>query len=295
VTASRRIALESAIAVILFGCIPVVVKFISANPYTIGVFRLGVATAGVAILVRAAGRLERVSRREVAILAFIGLVFFLHWLLYFLAIKASTASIGSIGLSTYGIQLLVLGWIFRRAEPRALDAIAVVMAVAGAFLVVPSFDFRNDATLGMTLAVVSAFFYALLPILHQRNQQISGAMRALGQFGFALLFFALFLPKTEWTTLGTRDWAGLLFLAIGPTLIGHTLWVRVTTALSPSTTSIVYYGNLPVALVLSVVILGEPLTPRMLVGAGLIVGGSILGLAFQRTKRGGGESVEGGP
>jgi drug/metabolite transporter (DMT)-like permease len=180
----------------------------------------------------------------------------------------------------------VLGWIFRRSEPRLLDAVAVTMAVAGAFLVVPSFDLGNDATLGMALAVISAFFYALLPILHQRNQAISSSMRALGQFGFALLFFALFLPKADWSTLGPRDWGGLLFLAIGPTLIGHTLWVRVTTALSPSITSVVYYGNVPVALALAVLILGEPLTSRMLLGAGLIVGGSILGLVF--AGRGGG-------
>jgi drug/metabolite transporter (DMT)-like permease len=105
-------------------------------------------------------------------------------------------------------------------------------------------------------------------------------VRALGQFGFALMCFLLFLPKARWE-LRPADWAGLAFLGIGSTLIGHSLWVRVTTRLRPETTSIVYYGNLPIALGLSLAVLGEPLTPRIAAGAVLIAGGSLLGLGAQ--------------
>ena len=48
---------------------------------------------------------------------------------------------------------------------------------------------------------------------------------------------------------GARDWAGLLFLAIGVTLIAHSLWVRVTTQIAPSLTSIIYYGQIPIAII----------------------------------------------
>jgi drug/metabolite transporter (DMT)-like permease len=85
------------------------------------------------------------------------------------------------------------------------------------------------------------------------------------------------VTKTNWT-LTTRDWAGLLFLAIGVTLIAHSLWVRVTTRLSPSATSIVYYGTIPITITLGVLILGEPLTLRTVLGAALIVGGGVIGL-----------------
>lgn len=276
---------EAAIALVLFGCIPVVVKFVSANPYTIGVFRLAVATAGLYLLVGKRSRLSELSASDIRRLAVIGAIFFAHWLTYFLAIKLSSASVGAIGLSTYGVDLLLLGAITGRSRLNAIDIVAVLMAMAGAVATVPELTLKNDAAIGMLLACVSAFFYALLPILHQRYAHMPSETRALGQFGFALALFLLFLPKTEWD-LRPVDWAGLAFLAVGSTLIGHSFWVRVTTVLSPSLTSIIYYGNVPIALLLSVLVLREPLTPRLLLGAALIVGGGILGLASHgRLKR----------
>lgn len=276
--ARLRTALEALFALLLFGCIPVVVRSVSANPWTIGIFRLGVAAFVLAAVMVARRQLRRVSARDLLRLATIGLLFFGHWLSLFFGIKVSSASIGAIGLSTYGVHLLLLGAIFSEHRARLTDVLAVLLAAGGAVLVVPQFRLANGVALGMLLSTVSALFYASLPLLHQRWSHIPNAMRTLGQFGFALLFFSLFLPKARWS-LAPRDWAGLLFLAIGVTLIGHSLWVRVTTRLPSPVTSIIYYGNIPIAVALGVVLLDEPLTARTVTGALLIVGGSVLGLA----------------
>ncbi|HKR64872.1 MAG TPA: DMT family transporter [Thermoanaerobaculia bacterium] len=273
-----RTAIEALLAILLFGCIPVVVKSISANPYTIGIFRLAIATLVLAAAMAMRGQLRRVAPRDLLRLAIIGLLFFGHWLTLFIAIKASSASIVAIGQSTYGVELLLLGALFTRERVNASDIVAVVIAAIGAVLVLPNFDLRNEVAFGMLLASLSALMYATLPLFHQRWSHLSDATRSLGQFGFALLYFLCFLGKAEWR-LGARDWAGLLFLAIGVTLIGHSLWVRVTTRLPPQATSIIYYGNIPVAVILGVTLLHEPFTLRTAIGAMLIVGGSVFGLA----------------
>lgn len=275
-----RTAIEAIIALLLFGCIPVVVKTVGANAYTIGVFRLAVATIGVVAVMAWRRQLPRIPRADVARLAVIGALFFGHWITLFLGIKISSASIGAIGLSTYGIHLLILGALFAHERPRPIVVVSVIIAAAGAVLVVPHFSLGNEVAVGMLLTTFSASMYAALPLLHQRWSHIPNRVRTLGQFGFALLLFLAFVGKTDWN-LATRDWAGLLFLGIGVTLIGHSLWVRVTTKLSPSVTSIVYYGNIPIAIALSVLIRNEPLTPRTMTGAALIIGGSILGLAMR--------------
>ena len=272
-----RLAIEAAIALLLFGCIPVVVKFVAANPFTIGIFRLAIATAGVAAVMAVRRELKRVSGPDLLRLAAIGLLFFAHWLTLFFGVKISSASIGAIGLSTYGVDLLLLGALVARERPTRSDVAAVLIAATGAVLVVPTFRMDDAVAVGMLLSCISAAFYASLPILHQRWAHLPSSTRALGQFGFALLFFLLFLPKTQWD-LAPRDWAGLLFLAIGVTLIGHSLWVRVTTRLSPAATAVIYYGNIPIAVLLGVLVLHEPLTMRTLFGGALIVGGSLLGL-----------------
>lgn len=272
---------EAIVALLLFGCIPVVVRMISANPYTIGVFRLALATVVLGAIMAMRGQLRRVSKQDLLRLAVIGFLFGAHWLTLFFAVKVSSASIGAIGLSTYGVDLLILGILFAGDRPRVTLIAAVLLAAAGAVLVVPAFDLRNDTALGMLLACVSALMYASLPLLHQRWSHIPTGTRTLGQFGFALLFFSLFVTKTEWQ-LAPRDWAGLLFLAIGVTLIAHSLWVRVTTRLRPSTTSILYYGNIPVAIALGVLLLDEPLTVRTMSGAALIIAGGVIGAASHR-------------
>lgn len=276
-----RLAAEAILALLLFGCIPVTVKFVAANPFTIGVFRLAVATGGVAAVMAVRRQFQRVSRTDLLRLAAIGFLFFAHWLTLFFGIKASSASIGALGLSTYGVDLLLLGALVARQRPTATDIVAVLIAAIGAIVIVPSFASGNATAIGMALSCLSALFYASLPILHQRWSHLPGSTRALGQFGFALLFFLLFFPKTEWD-LAPRDWAGLLFLAVGVTLIAHSLWVRVTTRLSPAVTAIIYYGNIPIAVLLGVVVLHEPLTLRTVVGGALIVGGSLLGLSRHR-------------
>jgi drug/metabolite transporter (DMT)-like permease len=277
-----RLAIEAAIALVLFGCIPVVVKFVAANPFTIGIFRLVIATAGVAVVMAVRRELRRVSGRDLLRLAVIGFLFFAHWLTLFFGIKLSSASIGAIGLSTYGIHLLLLSALVARERPRWSDVAAVLIAAVGAVLVVPSFRVDDAVALGMLLSCISAAFYASLPVLHQRWSHLASSTRALGQFGFALLFFLLFLPRTNWQ-LAPRDWAGLLFLAVGVTLIAHSLWVRVTTRLSPAATAVIYYGNIPIAVLLGVFVLHEPLTMRTLLGGALIVGGSLLGLGVRAT------------
>ena len=260
----------------LFGCIPVVVRGVSANAYTIGIVRLTIATIGLAALMKLRGELRRVAPRDLGRLAIIGLLFFGHWLTLFLGIKISSASIGAIGLSTYGAHLLILGAI-AGARVRWPDVVAVLIAVAGAMLVVPSFDLRDETALGMLLTSSSALMYASLPLFHQRWSHIQTSTRALGQFAFALTFFLLFVGKAEWT-LSARDWAGLLFLGVGVTLIGHSLWVSVTTRLSPSATSILYYANIPIAIALSAAVLGERLTLRSAIGAAMIIGAGVPGL-----------------
>jgi drug/metabolite transporter (DMT)-like permease len=275
-----RTAIEASIAVILFGCIPVVIKSIAADAWTVGIVRLVIGAAGIAAFMRFRGESFAIARRDMARLAVIGTLFFGHWLTFFFAIKLSSSSIAAIGLSTYGIHLLLLGALTGVARLRALDALAVAIAIAGAVLVVPSFSRGNATTTGMLLSVSSAVMYAALPLLHQRWSHLSTSIRALGQFTVACALFLLFLPKSHWQ-LSTHDWAGLIFLGIGTTLIAHGLWVRVTTELSPALTSILYYGNVPIAIALGVIFLHEPLSARTLLGAALIIGGSLLGLTHQ--------------
>lgn len=281
---SLRVAIESGVALFFFGCIAVAVKFVSANPVTIGIARLAITVVVLFPFLLVTGRLKEFSRRDLGPLAAMGVFFALHWLAFFFSIKIGSASIATVGLSTYGVHLIVLGWFFHRARITGIDILVLSMAVAGNILVVPEFNIADKGVMGLGLGVLSGFFYAFLPILQQKHSHLPALTRALGQFTFALMIFLFLSPFSDWQ-LSISDWAGLLFLGIMCTLVSHTLWVRLTTILPTRTTGIIYYLYVPVSLILSVLILDERIDVAMTVGAGLIIAANLLG-GFHHANKG---------
>lgn len=282
---SLRIALEAGVALLFFGSIAVVVKFVSANAFTIGIARLAITVVILLPLLIITKRLKGLSLSDLRPLAVMGVFFALHWLTFFFSIKVGSASIATIGLSTYGVHLVMLGWFFNRNRATRVDLLVLALAIAGTILVVPEFSIQSKGVIGLGLGMLSGFFYAFLPILHQKHSHLPAFTRALGQFVFAFVVFLMFWPLSDWN-LSTRDWLGLLFLAVMCTLVSHTIWVRVTTTLSTRTTSVIYYLYVPVSLILSVVVLDERVDAAMIAGAVLIILANALGV-FHHVKRGG--------
>jgi drug/metabolite transporter (DMT)-like permease len=278
-----RDVLEATVTILMMGAVPIIIRHTAANPWTIGLVRLGVATAGMALIIKLTRRWATPTSRETRALALIGLLFGAHWALYFLSIKTSTAAIAVIGQSTFGVHLVILGWLIGHHRVERTDLVAVACAIAGSLLVAPRWSLRKQDTVGLLLGILSAFFYAFLPILHQRLSHVSSAMRVLGQFVFGLLVFLPSLPAADWR-LSAHDWFWLMVLAIVCTLVQHTLWTRLTTRLPTLTTSVLFYLAVPVTLVFGVVLLGERVSGWMLAGAALIVSGNLLALLRRRPR-----------
>jgi drug/metabolite transporter (DMT)-like permease len=274
------LAIEATVTILLMGMVPVIIRHTTANVWTIGLVRLGVGAAGLGLLLSAARRWVMPSSREWRLLLLIGALFGTHWTLYFSSIKVASAGIAVIGQSTFGIHLVVLGWIIGHHQVRRTDLVAVALAVVGSFLVAPQWTLENRATVGLLLGITSAFCYAFLPILHQRASRLPSSVRAFWQFAVALPIFLAFLPRADFH-LPTVDWFWLAILGFVCTLVQHTLWTRITTRLSTLTTSLLFYMAVPVTLVLAVWLLDERVTARMLTGAALIVAGNLLGIGDQ--------------
>jgi drug/metabolite transporter (DMT)-like permease len=272
---SFKVGLEAAITLVLMALVPVFIKLTSATPVTIGIFRLGLATALFVVFLNPR-TIFLLSNRKVFIpLMFIGFLFAMHWITYFVSIKKATASIGILGMSTYGIHLIFLGWWIRKHKPGVLDFIAVLLAIIGTYFIVPEFSFSNNITIGILLGIISGFCFALLPVLHQHYAEIPERARILGQFLFGLITFAFFIPMTNWD-LEAVDWWALLYLAIAGTFIAHSLWIRVTTRISTTISSLIFYLIIPLTMIISHFWLNEPMPIQKIAGALLIVSGNLI-------------------
>jgi drug/metabolite transporter (DMT)-like permease len=270
-------------AVLAMSAVPVLVKSTDANEVTIGLARLGIAVLAFTPITLWRGQLPRISAKQWAQLALIGLVFAAHWLTYFTSIKLATPAIAALAVTTYGAQYLVLAYLFNGERVTCLEWLAIACGFLGCAIVSPGLNVSNTTTRGVAVGLVSALLYAALPLLHQRTGGIATLERTWGQFFFALLFFLPLWPRADWR-LDPTDACQLIALGLLCTVIAHGLWVKASTELPAIYTGMIYYLYLPLALTGSVIFLDEELTPRKIAGVALVVGTS-LALSLYRYRR----------
>ncbi|WP_251360075.1 DMT family transporter [Kangiella sp. TOML190] len=271
------------IAVFFMALVPVTIKQIQVDPWLVGFVRLAISVVGLYLIAKLLKQSVWSKKENWPAIMLIGFTFSIHWLSYFYSIQLSTASIAAIGVSTYGAHLLLLGWWFHGQKPTLFELSCVLLAFVGVYFVLPEFDLKNDMTLGLLLGVLSGALYACLPILHQKYRHINHQRRAFGQFFIAMWLFALglpFLPAAEFE-LSKEAIMGLVILGVLSTLIGHSLWVKISTELNHVVTSIVYYLYVPIAMALSFFLLNEELTANKLIGAGLVICANIAGIYYR--------------
>lgn len=278
-----RYYIEGLIAVFLFGITPIFIKEVSANAVTIGIIRLTIAASFLFFLARAKN-LRNLSKKDWRGLLLIGLVFGAHWVTYFTSVKLSTPSMAILSVSSFGIHMIILNWLIKKQAPQAVDLIAVGLALVGILLIVPEFSLENDLTAGILVGLVSAFFFALLPFLQQKNQHIPSLTRAFGQYLFAMIVFAALVSESNWN-LTEQDWWYLAILGVLCTVGAHTLWLRASTVLPPTNISLIFYLGTPIAMISSYFFLNEEMNTAKIIGALLIISANVLKIVMQRRSK----------
>lgn len=272
---------EGLLAIIIFALVPLAIKFTVATPLTICLFRLLIAVVVLAFVWRKKINFRNFffSSPESWKLWLMGAVFFFHWMTYAYGVKLGGASIGVLGLSTYGIQLVLAGILFLGHRVSKKDIVCLLLSLIGILMIVPSWDFKNDSTQGLILSLLSATCFALLPILHRKSEQFSLETKIFAQFFGALLGFLLFVGQTSWE-LETKDWWALIFLGVFGTLIAHSLWAKVAARVSPAKSGLAYYTITPLTIVLSHWLIGESFTQLQFAGAMVVVLAAMLNIFY---------------
>lgn len=267
--------IEIIITIFIFALVPLAVKETSANPFTIGLFRLLLASILLGFFWRMKIDWNVWKKSSFWKLIIIGLAFFGHWITYTFSVKAAGPSICVLGMATYSIQLIFLGSWFLGHRITYKNIICLILSLIGVILVIPSWNFHDNVTFGLGLALVSASFYAVIPIMLQKSHELSQETRIFYQFFISCCCYALLWGQTSWSGLNNIDWWLLTFLAVLGTFVAHTFWSKAVTKLPTTTSGIIYYLITPLTMVLAWGITGEKLTLMQKIG-GLIILMSVL-------------------
>ena len=258
------------ISQVVLTLVPVAIKYTTANIYTIGFARLVLAVSILSI------SSSKNFRQNIKRIWPLGPLFTIHWLAYAQSVKVSGPSVAVIGLSFYGFFLLVYSKVFLKKKISKGVYASIIFALAGVKLVTGSIDLTNTTLQGLLWGILSGSAYGMLPIIHQKNMHIPANEKAFAQFSLSLIFyFFLYLNFSNWDELATNDFIALLYLGIGGTIIGHGLWVKVTSELPTQITSGIYYLVIPLSIFFEVVFLNFNVTSNHLLGSFIILSSNL--------------------
>lgn len=281
--ASQQIALH--VAAMLFGASALFGEHIDASS-TLIVFGRGlfswlalsaIALAGLAGM-RSASRLsggapwQRLSCASALRLIVAGVLLAVHWLAFFLAIKAGGVAVGTLGFACFPAFVILLEWPLRRERPTPGDAGVIGLVCIGLALVTPAFDWQAGATVGLAWGVLSGAIYAVIAL---SNRVLGAQASPLQASWWQCLGILLVLGPFAWRealTLPAAQWGWLACLGVICTALAYTLFIHALRTVKASRAAVVIALEPVYAIAFAWVLFGTSPTLKMAVGGVCIVG-----------------------
>ncbi|MCJ2165750.1 MULTISPECIES: DMT family transporter [unclassified Pseudodesulfovibrio] len=231
------------------------------------------------------GGLPRISRRSWLMIAgqsLCGSFLFTVFLLYGLTLTGP-ASAGII-TSTTPACMGIIAWFFLKDRPSTRTGLGILLSVLGVLVInlVQGNGVTGANPLAGNLLVLCAVIFESLFLLIRKT--VPEPLSPLAVSTIISLFGLLwFLPmgvieavSTDFTAISMTGWLVVLYYGAFVTVLAYLFWFAGITRVSPSTAG-VFTAIMPVsALVLSALILDEPLGWQQLTGCGCVLGGIVL-------------------
>lgn len=245
----------------------------NADPLTLAILRWGIGFLCVlpnALLLR----VRWPARTDWPAVAGLGICFFgLFFILYNVAIGYTTAARASLALSTLPLQTMVVGALLGIERLTARKATGVGIAVLGVFAALASglSDAPPDAWYGeliMNGAVLCMAFYNVWsrPFI-QRSSALGFLAVGMGSGAAVLVVAGLVTGRVA--ILGSFDaplWIAGVYLGVAGGALAFILWVMALQRASPTRVANTMTVNPIAAALLAQQLVGEPITPNLIVG-----------------------------
>jgi drug/metabolite transporter (DMT)-like permease len=218
------------------------------------------------------------SLRDGITLVGLGALLALHWTTFFQSIAVSNVAIGLLSYSSFPLFTVILEPLLLRQRLSRIHVIAALLILPGIYLLVPSFTFQNQTTLGVFWGVLSGATFALLSVTNRGlGERYPSLVISLYQDGVATLLLLPALLLSNNTALWTpRELLILLFLGVFCTALAHTLFIASMRSLTAQSASLIASLEPVWGIIFGIILLHELPTLTTLLGGILIVGAVML-------------------
>lgn len=274
---SAKIKLFS--SMFLFGTIGLFVRAIPLPSSMIALVRAIIGTVFLLLLLILRHEKPDLAaiRRNIKVLALSGTAMGFNWILLFEAYRYTTVAVATLCYYFSAIFVIIASPFLLKEKLTPVKALCSAVALAGMVLVSGVLDGAAGAfsPVGVALGLGAAVLYAAVVLLNKRLQNISSFDTTISQLGAAavvLLPYVLFTENIGGIRIEPFGLLMLLTVAVVHTGAAYAMYFSSLQSLKAQTVALFSYLDPVVALLLSVFVLKEPMTPAAVIGAVLVLG-----------------------
>lgn len=202
----------------------------------------------------------------------------LQYIVQFIGMTYTSVTNTALLINMGTFFVIIPSALFLKEKLSADNALGVIIAFLGAVLVATRGDLSFSLMLlGDGLILICAAMWAVYILI---GNKLAGKYSVLTQLnwifmiGFICLIpFYLITPHHALASFSVRSWECILYLAIFCSIIAYFVFNDAIIKIGPSKTAIYQYLEPFFAIVFAILILSEPLSPAIVVGALFILAG----------------------
>ena len=270
--------LQITLAMALYGTLSVFVRNIPLTSAEVALFRAGIALACLLAWQQLRGKPLRLRGmgRDLPLLFLSGAAMGFNWIFLFEAYKYTTVSVATLSYYFAPVIVMVACPILFRERMTRRQVLCFVGSTVGLALVI---NVRggvggSDPLKGVAFGLAAAALYASVILMNKGIRRVSGIDRTVLQFAAAatvLLPYVLATGGIRLAAMTPVGWLCLLCVGVLHTGVAYVLYFSALRTLPGQEAAILSYIDPLVAVVISLAVLGEPVTGLQLLGGGLIL------------------------
>jgi drug/metabolite transporter (DMT)-like permease len=281
--------------IVLFSTIEVASKLMQtgggiAGNYPFWLAALRFLTAGLVLLFPAVHglRAKGVGWRDASALAGLGLLgVTLMSSIYHFSITFLPANVAALVFSCNPVFVVLFAPLVLPEKITMRKLAAVALCLAGIFVLARD---RADgiSPVGLLLMLTAIIIFALYTVLFKKITPRYGALPITAFAGLigglCILPLAFRFEGFPLMTYGTPDWIGIAYLAVIGTALGYFLFIYGIGHVEAGIGSMAFFLKPFLAALFAWMVLGEELTPPLLIGGAFILGGMVTALTRSKTR-----------
>ena len=252
-----------------FGALPLYEE--GVNTATVLAHRFGLAVILLAIVMLIKREKFRVTRHEFKVLFSLGILFAASSITYYQSFHFMDAGIASTILFVYPVMVAVIMAAFFKERVTAMTVVAIVMSLVGIGLLYKGGAGASLSVVGIILCILSSLAYAVyIVVVNQSSIRMSSykmTFYAMLVCEITLVLYSFTSPELYLHVLPSpRAWMFAVWLSIVPTILSLVFMTVAVRHVGATPTAILGALEPLTAVAIGVVVFGEMLTFRLIVG-----------------------------